>query len=158
MSQRDWSQIRDLVDLQDRMNRLLDYTHEPSRPIRPGSAPSPEDDLSQASDWVPLADVFETPAAIVIKLEVAEIDRAAVDVRVTENRLVISGQRQMSDEASREDYYRIERGYGRFSRSFVLPETVDRERIEAAYQNGILRVTLPKRQDWQPRSVSVEVK
>ena len=157
MSQRDWSQIRDLVDLQDRMNRLLDYTHERSRPIGP-SPPNPEDDLSQATDWVPLADVFETPAAIVIKLEVPEIDRSEVDVRVTENRLVISGQRQMTDEARREDYYRIERSYGRFSRSFVLPETVDRERIEAAYQNGILRVTLPKRQDWQPRSVSVEVK
>jgi HSP20 family protein len=151
MSQRDWSQIRDLVDLQERMDRLLDYTNERSRSGR-------DDDLSQASDWVPLADIFETEAGLVIKLEVPEIDRREIDVRVTENRLVISGQRQMSDEASRENYYRIERSYGRFSRSFSLPETVDRERIEASYENGILRVTLPKRTDWTPRTVSVEVK
>ncbi len=154
MSQRDWSQIRDLVDLQDRMNRLLDYTTERSRGGRPGG----EDDLSQASDWIPLADVFESGAALVIKLEVPEIDRNEIDVRVTENKLVISGQRQMTDEVKRENYYRIERSYGRFSRSFALPETVDRDRIEASYQNGILRVTLPRRDDWEPRSVTVEVK
>jgi HSP20 family protein len=150
MSQRDWSQIRDLVDLQERMNRLLDYTNERPR-VR-------EDDLSQASDWVPVADVFDTGTALVIKLEVPEIERSEIDVRVTENKLVISGQRQMSDEARHEDYYRIERSYGRFSRSFALPETVDRNRIEAAYLNGILRVTLPKREDWEPRSINVEVK
>jgi HSP20 family protein len=151
MSQRDLSQIRDLVDLQERMNRLLDYTNEQSRVSR-------EDDLSQTSDWVPLADIFETEAGLVIKLEVPEIDRREIDVKVTENRLMISGQRQMGNEANRENYYRIERSYGRFSRSFALPESVDRERIEAAYENGILRVTLPKRRDWAPRSLSVEVK
>jgi HSP20 family protein len=151
MSQRDLSQIRDLVDLQERMNRLLDYTNERSRV-------SGESDLSQASDWVPLADIFETEAGLVIKLEVPEIERREIDVRITENRLVISGQRQMSNEATRESYYRIERSYGRFSRSFALPETVDRERIEASYANGILRVTLPKRHGWTPVSVSVEVK
>jgi HSP20 family molecular chaperone IbpA len=92
MSQRDLSQIRDLVDLQERMNRLLDYTNERSRVGR-------EDDLSQASDWVPLADIFETEAALVIKLG-TEIDRREIDVKVTENRLMISGQRQMDNEAS----------------------------------------------------------
>src|SRR5262245_7278225 len=151
MSQRDWSQIRDLVDLQERMNRLLDYTNERSR----GST---EDDLSQASDWVPLADIFETASGLVIKLEVPEIERSEIDVRVTDNKVVISGQRKMTAETRRENYYRIERSYGRFSRAFALPEAVDRDRIEAAYQNGILRVTLPRRNDWEPRSVAVEVK
>jgi HSP20 family protein len=151
MSQRDLSQIRDLVDLQERMNRLLDFTNERSRVGR-------EDDLSQASDWVPLADIFETETGLVIKFEVPEVDRREIDVKVTENRLVISGQRTMSNEASRENYYRIERSYGRFSRSFALPESVDPQRIEAAYENGILRVKLPKRHDWSPRSINVEVK
>jgi HSP20 family protein len=147
MKQRDANQLRDLVELQERMNRLFDFTRGRG-----------DDELGQGADWAPPADIYETPEAIVVKLELPEVDQRGIDVRVDEGRLLIRGERRLGEEVRREDYLRIERAYGSFARSFALPETVDRERIEAAYRDGVLRLTLPKRAQAGQRSVTIQVK
>ena len=151
MSQQAWNQLRDLMELQERMSRLFDHSLERGEGRADGEP-------AGAADWVPPADIFETKTEFVVKLELPEVSQSDIDVRLDENRLVISGERRLTGEAKREDYHRIERGYGRFARSFTLPDKIDRERIEASYRDGVLRLTLPKREEHRPKSVSIQVK
>jgi HSP20 family protein len=151
MSQAYWSQIRDLMDLQQRMNRLLDHSLE--RREAEG-----DHELERGQDWTPLTDIYETKNEIVLKLEIPEMAQRDIEVRVDENRLVVSGERRLSEEAKREEYRRIERSYGRFARSFTLPETIDREGIEAAYKDGVLRLMLPKREERRAKPITIQVK
>ena len=107
--------------------------------------------------WTPAVDVYETENELVIKADLPEINEKDLDVRVENNMLTIHGERKFEEKVKEENYLRVERTYGSFSRSFSLPNTVDPGRIHADYKNGVLTVELPKRAESKPKQVKVNV-
>ncbi|MFZ0784233.1 MAG: Hsp20/alpha crystallin family protein [Candidatus Acidiferrales bacterium] len=102
-------------------------------------------------------DIYETENELVIKADLPDIDEKDLDVRVENNMLAIRGERKFEQKVKEDNYLRIERTYGSFSRSFSLPTTVNTESIHAEYKNGVLTVQLPKRAESKPRQVKVNV-
>ena len=114
--------------------------------------------LRVAGGWVPAVDIYETAdKALVIKVELPEMNREAISVTVEHGTLTISGERALPADVKREDYRRVERPYGRFSRRFALPTSVDTSKVAAEYKDGVLHVRLPLREESKPRSVPVAV-
>ncbi|HUU35423.1 MAG TPA: Hsp20/alpha crystallin family protein [Vicinamibacterales bacterium] len=108
--------------------------------------------------WIPPVDIYETAdKALVIKAELPEMKREAIAVTVEHGTLTISGERALPADVKREDYRRVERAYGRFSRRFALPASVDASKVVAEYKDGILNVCLPLREEATPRTVPVAV-
>jgi HSP20 family protein len=110
-----------------------------------------------ARPWSPAVDVFETENEVVLKADIPGIDMKDIDVRMENGTLALKGERKFSTEKTEKGYHRVERGYGAFSRFFALPDTVDGEKVSAAYKDGVLTVTLPKKDVAKPRSIKVEV-
>jgi HSP20 family protein len=108
--------------------------------------------------WAPACDIFETDNEIVVKAELPEVKKEDVKVSVENNILTIHGERKFSEETKRENYHRLERSYGEFTRSFTLPSFVDTGKINAEFKDGMLRVTMPKREEAKPKQVEVKVK
>ena len=123
-------------NLQDTFNRLF----EPS--LRP---------------WTPPVDIVETENEMLMKMDVPEVDLKDIEIRLENDTLMIKGERKFEPEADRKGYHRIERSFGTFARSFTLPNTLDTEHVRAEYRNGVLRVTLPKKEIAKPRSIKVEI-
>lgn len=140
--------FRDLMMLQDRMNRLFEGRLPQSRDAE-GSVLS--------GTWAPSVDIFETEQAIVLKADLPEVNPSDVDVRVEDNMLYLRGERKMEKEVKEESYHRVERSYGSFARSFALPHTVSSERITADYKDGVLKITLPKREESKPKQIKISV-
>lgn len=108
--------------------------------------------------WIPPVDIYETAdKALVIKAELPEMKREAITVTVERGTLTISGERAMPADVKNEAYRRVERAYGRFSRQFALPASVDAAKVEAEYKDGVLNVRLPLREEARPRTVPVAV-
>ena len=142
--------FREFATLQNQMNRLFqDY-----QPTRAGQ--SGEDFLTSGS-FVPPVDIYEDEHNITLKLEVPGIEQNDIDVRVENNTLTVRGERKFEKDVKEENYHRIERSYGSFSRSFSLPQTVDPHKVEAEYKQGVLTVRLPLREEAKPRQVKVNV-
>jgi HSP20 family protein len=112
---------------------------------------------SALTTWAPAVDIYETPNELVVKADLPDVNEKDIDVRVENNLLTIRGERKFEKSVSEENYLRVERTYGSFSRSFSLPNTVNAEAIGAEYKNGVLTVTLPKREESKPRQVKVTV-
>ncbi|HEX3742278.1 MAG TPA: Hsp20/alpha crystallin family protein [Bryobacteraceae bacterium] len=108
--------------------------------------------------WSPAVDIYETENELVLKADVPDVDPKDIDVRVENQTLTISGDRKFEQENSSKGYHRIERSYGNFVRSFAVPNSFDTEKIDAGFKNGVLTVTLPKKEAAKPRQVKVEVK
>jgi len=140
-----WEPLKDLMALQERMNKLFDETF---------SSGAQDVDVSA---WSPLVDILEQGDEIIIKMEIAEVDQKAIDIKVEGNALTIKGERQLEGGTKREDYLRLERPYGTFSRSFSLPTTVDLGKVQASHKDGILRIALPKKEETKPKQIKVEV-
>ena len=118
--------------------------------------------LSEPSNnrpWAPSVDIFETENELVFKADVPEVELKDIEVRVENQTLSISGERKFESPngANNKGYHRIERNYGKFVRNFAVPTAFDTEKIAAAYKNGVLSVTLPKREAAKPRQIKVEV-
>jgi HSP20 family protein len=145
-----WEPFRDLVSIQDRMNRLFDDAFRGAR------SQGSEEEWALGS-WSPAVDIFEHEGAIVLKAELPGVDPADVEVRVENNVLTLRGERKVDNEVKKESYHRVERAYGTFTRSFTLPTVVDTEKIKAEYKDGVLRVTLPKREEAKPKQISINV-
>ncbi len=109
------------------------------------------------SAWAPNVDIHETPDALLLEADLPGVDGKDLDVRVEDNLLTIRGERKFESKVTEEDYLRLERAYGSFSRSFSLPHSVDTEKVEAEYKNGVLTVRLPKREEAKPKQVKVAV-
>ncbi|HWE24689.1 MAG TPA: Hsp20/alpha crystallin family protein [Myxococcales bacterium] len=137
--------LRDLFRLQDQLFKTF------------GEAYGARDESGLTGAWVPAVDVFEDNDAITLKLELPEVDAKDVDIQVEANQLTVRGERKLEHEEKRDNYHRIERTYGSFSRSFTLPSTIDTEHISAESKDGVLRVVLPKRAETKPRQVKVQV-
>jgi len=108
--------------------------------------------------WSPAVDIYETENELVLKADLPDVDSKDIDVRVENQTLTISGERKFDQEQTGKGYHRIERSYGSFVRSFSVPSTFDTEHIAADFKNGVLTVTLPKKEAAKPRQVKVEVK
>lgn len=119
-------------------------------------APTFEEETLTA--WAPLCDIYETDKEIVIKAELPELKKEDVTVSLEANVLTIRGERKFEEENKRENYHRIERRYGEFLRSFTLPLYIEPEKINAEFKEGVLRVTLPKREEAKPKQIDVKVK
>ena len=108
--------------------------------------------------WSPAVDIYETENELVRKADLPDVDLKDIDVRVENQTLSISGERKFEQENTGKGYHRIERSYGSFMRSFAVPNSFDTEKIAADFKNGVLSVTLPKKEAAKPRQVKVEVK
>lgn len=107
--------------------------------------------------WSPSVDIFETEDALTLKADLPEVKIEDIDVRVEHQTLTLRGQRKFSKDENVKGYHRIERSYGEFVRSFAVPSTVDTEKVLADYKNGVLTITLPKKETAKPRQVKVVV-
>ena len=145
-----WEPFREFASLQDRMNRLLD---ESLRGARTGNA----DDWALGGSWAPAVDIYEQDGNIVMKAELPGVDPKAVDIRLENNTLTLRGERKLDKEVKEDSYHRVERAYGAFSRSFTLPTVVDQGSIKAEYRDGVLKLTLPKREEAKPRQIQINV-
>jgi HSP20 family protein len=133
---------------------LLDFDRELSRFFEGGRKAQAETALNA---WTPAVDVYEDENAFLIKVELPEVSREDVKVNLSENTLSISGERRFENEDRRDGYHRVERSYGQFYRSFALPPNVNAEGISAQYKDGVLRLTLPKKEEARPRQIDVAV-
>ena len=111
---------------------------------------------SAMSQWAPSVDVYETENSIVVKAELAGVEKKDVDVSFENNVLTIRGERCMESNVKEENYHRVECNYGTFSRSFSLPTTVDENNVRAEFKNGILTITLPKREQAKRKQISIK--
>jgi HSP20 family protein len=140
-----WDPFRDLGTLQDRMNRLFE---DASRGTRGG-----EPTITAA--WSPAVDIYETENEIVVRAEVPGVERNDIQLNLENNVLTLKGERRFEKDTKEENYHRIERSYGSFSRSFSIPATVDESQIGADYKEGILTITLPKTQKAKPKQITI---
>jgi HSP20 family protein len=111
-----------------------------------------------ARPWSPAVDIYETENELVLKADLPDVKLENIDVRVENETLTIKGERRFEQEEKNKGFHRIERSYGNFMRSFSVPATVDTEKVAADYKEGVLTVTLPKKDAAKPRQVKVEVK
>ncbi len=146
-----WEPFRDLLTLQDRMNRLFDASYGTMR------GRGAEDDWALGGSWAPAVDIYEKEGNIVLKAELPGIDPSDVDIRVENDVLTLRGERKLDEEVKKESYHRVERSYGSFTRSFTLPNVVDTQNIKAEFKDGVVRVTLPKREEAKPRQIQINV-
>ncbi len=109
-------------------------------------------------NWVPSVDIFEKDDKFVVKAELPGMKEEDIDVSVVGDTLTVKGEKKTETEVNEEDYYRCERSYGNFYRSIPLPSTVDANKIEANYQDGVLEVTLPKAAEVKPKKIAVSAK
>ncbi|MBF8272937.1 MAG: heat shock protein Hsp20 [Magnetococcales bacterium] len=116
-----------------------------------------DDAVGQMTQWPLRVDIREDENKIVIKADVPGMEQKDIKVNVDNGRLTLSGERRFDDEAHKESYQRVERPFGRFSRTFQLSNTTDVTRIEASYKNGVLEVVLPKLEEAKPRAIQVQV-
>jgi HSP20 family protein len=138
--------FREFTTLQGRMNRLF------------GDVYLRDEDVIQRGSWVPPVDIYETAGHdLVIKAELPDMTREAIEVTVENNTLTLKGTKNPPAEVKDEQFRRSERHYGSFIRSFTLPTTVDASKVAAEYRNGVLTVKLPYREEAKPRTINVEV-
>jgi len=141
-----WEPFREFTTLQDRMNRLFRDSFSEGR----------EEALANSS-FAPAVDVYEDEHNVTLKIEVPGIDEKDIDVRVENNTLTVSGERKFEKEEKEENYRRVERQYGSFTRTFTLPTTVDNDSITATYDKGILKIKLAKKAEAKPKQIKVNV-
>ena len=141
-----WEPFRELSALQNRMNRLFEEQYGGGR----------EESLTNGA-FAPPVDIYEDEHSIQLKLEVPGIDEKDLDIRVENNVLTVSGERKFEKEEKEENFRRVERRYGSFSRSFTLPNTVNTDDIQAEYTNGVLNVRLAKRAEAKPKQIKVNI-
>ena len=140
--------LSDLLSLQDEFNKFF------------------EDNLSKRlggegianSNWAPAVDIYEDNDAIIIDAELPGVTQKDIDLKLENNNLIIKGEKKFENDEKKDNYHRIERFYGSFQRSFLLPETVNTEKIKAEYKNGILHINIPKKPEVKPKQIKVEIK
>ena len=143
-----WSDpFREFAHLQNRINRVFS-----------DASGQNDEGLTTSGTWVPPVDIYQNgDHEIVLKAELPDLTREDIDITVDNGTLTIKGVKKLSNDVKDEQYHRIERQYGSFSRSFSLPQTVDSVKVGADYKNGVLTVRLPLREEAKPRQIKVDV-
>jgi HSP20 family protein len=144
-----WDPVRDLSSIQDKMNQLFEDTFTRTKGREEGLG---------TGMWTPAVDIYETNDLVIVKAELPGLTREQVGIEVKDGLLTLRGERKVEKEVKEENYHRIERAYGTFQRSFSLPSTIDQEKISAALKDGVLELTLPKREQAKPKQITVAVK
>jgi len=140
-----WDPFRDVVTLRERMNRMFEDVF---------SGRTDDKELTPTS-WAPAVDIYETENELVLSAEIPGLSEKEVEIKVEDNTLTLKGERRFEKETKEENYHRIERSYGSFYRAFTLPNSIDPDKIQAEHENGVLRVSMPKRQELKPRTVKI---
>lgn len=140
-----WDPFRDLMTLREKMNRLFEDAF---------TARGEEKDLISSS-WTPSVDIYEGENALILSAELPGIEEDDIEIKVENNTLTLKGERKFEKETKEENYHRIERAYGSFSRSFTLPNYIDHDKIKAEHENGVLKITMPKKPELKPRKVKI---
>jgi HSP20 family protein len=122
---------------QDTVNRLLS---------EPGARP-----------WTPAVDIYETESDLVLKADLPDVDMKDIEIKIENGTLSVGGVRKFEKNDNQKGFHRIERAYGTFVRYFTLPDTVDTEHVLAALKNGVLTITLPKKEVAKPKTIKIEV-
>jgi HSP20 family protein len=144
-----WEPYRELLTTQDRFNQLFNQTF--------GQAFGAEGQDLGNRVWAPPVDIYETEQNLVMKVELPGIDPKDVEVRVENQTLFIRGERKTEKDVKDGSYHRVERSYGSFARSFTLPSTVNTENASAEYKDGVLTLTLAKREEAKPKTINIQV-
>ena len=140
-----WDPFRDLVSLRDKMNRLFEDA----------VTQRGEEKELVASSWAPAVDIYEDESQLVLTAEVPGLSEKDVEIKIEDNVLSIHGERKLEKETREENYHRIERAYGAFFRSFTLPNYIDQDKIRAEHENGVLKISMPKKAELKPRKVRI---
>ena len=140
-----WEPARGSMNLRDQINRVLGDMLE-----RTGEE-------SNLTAWAPAVNIFETEHELVVKADLPDVDPQDLDIHVENNILTIRGERKFEKDVKEENYLRIERAYGSFTRSFSLASTVNSEAIKADYKNGVLTLSIPKREEAKPKQIKINV-
>ena len=138
---------RDFSTLQDRMNRIF----------REAFSTEGSDEALTTSNFAPPVDVYEDEHNITLKIEVPGIDEKDINVTIENNTLTVRGERRFEKDEKEENFHRVERMYGSFTRSFTLPNTVDPEQVSAHYEKGVLKIRLSKKAEAKPKLIKVNV-
>jgi HSP20 family protein len=113
--------------------------------------------MESRESWMPSVDILEKDGNLILRAELPGMTEKDIDLKIEGNTLTLQGERKMENEDKKSNYHRVESFYGSFSRSFRLPDTVDYEKIDAKYKNGVLTVTLPQKPEVKPREIPVSV-
>jgi HSP20 family protein len=145
-----WEPFREFSTMQDRMNRM-------NRLFRESYSPEGPEDALTTTSFAPPVDIYEDEHTITLKLEVPGIDDKDIDVRIENNTLTVHGERKIEKEEKEENFLRVERQYGSFTRSFTLPSSVDSGQVSADYEKGVLMIKLAKKAEAKPKQIRINV-
>jgi HSP20 family protein len=140
-----WEPFHGATSLQEQVNRLFNDVLERSG------------EESSLTAWAPAVDIYETEHELVVKADLPDVDPKDLDISVEHNILTIRGEHKFEKKVNEENYLRVERAYGSFARSFTLANTVNSDAIKAEYQNGVLTLTIPKKEEAKPKQIKVSV-
>jgi len=143
-----WDPFRDVAVLQNRINRMFDDSFGPSRD---------RDDEMNMCAWRPAVDIYETETGVILAVELPGVGKENVTVEVKDNILTLKGERLARPEIKEENYYRQERCYGTFQRSFTLHHNIQPNLIKATFKDGILEIEIPRPEEEQPKQITVKV-
>src|SRR5438477_2547049 len=145
-----WDPFREFATMQDRMNRM-------NRLFRESYSPEGPEEALTTTSFAPPVDIYEDEHNITLKMEVPGIDEKDIDVRIENNTLTVRGERKFEKEEKEENFRRVERQYGSFTRSFTLPNSVDTGQVGATYDNGVLKIKLAKKAEAKPKQIKINV-
>ena len=143
-----WEPFRNLVSTQEQFNRLFNDTF---------SRMFGENEPATRTQWSPPVDIYENDQNIVLKAELPGVDPKDVDIRVEDGTLYLKGERKFEKETKEENYHHVERSYGTFVRTFQLPRSVNTDNVVAEYKDGVLTLTLPKREEAKSKTIKIQV-
>jgi len=142
-----WTPFHELATVQDGMNKFFKqmYGHQ-------------TDDVMTRGSWVPPVDIYENwNHELIMKVELPAMTREDIDVTIENNTLTLHGEKKFEQDVKEEQFHRVERSYGSFTRSFALPSTVDVAKVSADYKDGVLTIKLPFREEAKPKQIKVDV-
>ena len=145
-----WEPLREFLAMQERMNRM-------NRPFRESYSPEVPEEALTTTSFAPPVDIYEDEHNITLKMEVPGIDEKDIDVSIENITLTVRGERKFEKEEKEENFRRIERQYGSFTRVFTLPSSVDPGQVSANYDNGVLKIKLAKKAEVKPKQIKVSV-
>ena len=146
-----WEPFREFPTMQDRMNLM-------NRLFRESYSPEGPEEALTTTTFAPPVDIYEDEHNITLKIEVPGIDEKDIDVRIENNTLTVHGERKFEKEEKEENFRRVERQYGGFTRSFTLPSSVDPGQVNADYDKGVLKINLAKKAEAKPKQIKVNVR
>jgi HSP20 family protein len=143
-----WDPFRDVAALQERINRIFNESFGRSRDL---------DDEVSLYDWNPPVDIYETTDGVILKIELPGIKKEDVSVEIKDNVLTLKGERLIDPNINDENYYRKERSFGKFHRSFSLQDPLKSDLIKASFKDGVLTVEIPRPEEEKPKRITVDI-